>query len=231
MIRVLVACECTGTVRDAFLARGADAWSCDLKPTKAPGPHIQGDARKAINWGWDLLIAHPECTKLTVAAAWCMYHPDDKHLVYADRRPHPRFPDRRQEQDEAAAFFMDMVAAPVPYIAVENPVGIMGTRYRKADQSVQPYEFGHDASKRTCLWLKGLPPLAKDRRQRVPGRLVEQANGRMAERWANQTDTGQNRLGPSDDRSAQRAATYPGIAAAMADQWMAAIAGQLRLAA
>lgn len=231
-MRVLVACECTGAVRDAFLAAGADAWSCDLKPTESPGPHIQGDVRKVLRWGWDLMIAHPECTKLTVAAAWCMYHPDDRDLPADQRRPHPRYPDRQAEQDEAAAFFMEMAAAPIPYIAIENPVGVMSSRYRKPDQIVQPYEFGHDASKKTCLWLKGLPRLSIDPAARCSARkVIDPKTGKMAERWANQTDSGQNRLGPSGSRSADRAATYTNIAAAMARDWMPAVAGQFRLAA
>ena len=232
-MRVLIGCEKSGVVRDAFLALGYDAWSCDTAPCPRGGPHIQGDVRLAMSWGWDLGIFHPECTKLTVAAAWCFYHPDDKELAYADRRPHPDYPDRRREQDEAAAFFMECVNAPIPLIAVENSVGVMSTRYRKPTQIVQPYEFGHDASKKTCLWLKGLPKLPINPAMRVPGRLVPHPTkpGAFLERWANQTDAGQHRLTPSDDRSAKRAETYPNIAAAMALTWGSVAAGELRLAA
>lgn len=229
-VRILIGCEKSGVVRDAFLARGYDAWSCDIEPTQRPGPHIQGDILRVMHWGWDAAIFHPECTKLTVAAAWCFYHPDDKHLPYEMRRPHPDYPDRRQEQDDAAAFFMACINAPIPLIAVENSVGVMSTRYRKPDQIIQPYEFGHDASKKTCLWLKGLPKLPIDPEARFPGRWVD-LNGKRYERWANQTDSGQNRLTPSDDRSAKRAETYPNIADAMAINWGPCVDGQLRLAA
>lgn len=207
-MRVLVACEHTGVVRDAFRKLGADAWSCDLLPSTTFGPHLQGDVMQFLDNGWDLMIGHPPCTTLTVAAAWCMYHPDDKSL------PHPKFPNRRQEQDEAAAFFMSLYNADIPHIAIENPVGVMSSRFRKPDQIIQPYEFGEDASKKTCLWLKNLPKLRLG--TRFPGRIT--ADGK--ERWSNQTDSGQNRLGPSEDRWAVRSATYPGIAKAMAEQWL-----------
>ncbi len=215
-MRVLVACECTGAVRDAFLAAGADAWSCDLKPTEAPGPHIQGDALKAIRWGWDLMICHPECRYLSSSGLF-------RNIGN---------PERQQKTEEALAFAMALWNAPIPFIAMENPVGRIGTTIGRAQQTVQPYEFGHDASKRTCLWLKGLPPLAIDPAERCAGRWVnDPKTGKLVERWANQTDSGQNRLPPSEDRSAKRAATYSNIAAAMARDWIPAVAGQLRLAA
>lgn len=223
-MRVLVACECTGAVRDAFIAAGADAWSCDLKPTEAPGPHIQGDALKAIRWGWDLMICHPECRYLSSSGLF-------RNIGN---------PERQRKTEEALAFAMALWEAPIPFIAMENPVGRLGTTIGRAQQTVQPYQFGHDASKRTCLWLKGLPPLGIDPADRVPGRLVAKIDGKWqayagvgkpVERWENQTDSGQNRLPPSADRSAKRAATYVNIAAAMARDWIPAVAGQLRLAA
>lgn len=239
--RILIGCEKSGRVRDAFIRRGWNAWSCDIEDSWTAGPHIRGDILDVMHWGWDAAIFHPECTKLTVAAAWCFYHPDDKDLPYDQRRPHPDFPDRRREQDEAAEFFMACVNAPIPLIAVENSVGVMSTRYRKPDQIIQPYEFGDDASKKTCLWLKGFPKLPIDPAARRPGRLVQchksgVSNGAdpeyvTRERWSNQTDSGQNRLGPSEDRSAKRAETYPGIADAMAINWGPAAAGEFRLAA
>lgn len=216
MIRVLVACECTGAVRDAFLAAGADAWSCDLKPSEAPGPHIQGDALKVIGWGWDLMIAHPECRYLSSSG------------LFRNRGN----PERQAKTQAALDFARALLDAPIPFIAIENPVGRLGTAIRPAEQTIQPYEFGHDASKRTCLWLKGLPRLTINPATRHPGRRVtDPRNGKAVERWSNQTDSGQNRLGPSEERSAIRAATYPGIAAAMAREWLPVAAGQLRLAA
>lgn len=200
-MRVLVACEFSGVVRDAFRRRGHDAWSCDLLPTEAEGPHFQRDILDVL-WGqpdgerWDLLIAHPPCTYLSVSGM--------HRTVRGLRDP--------KLTEDALAFVQELLNAPVPLIALENPVGVISTRIRKPSQIIQPYEYGHDASKRTCLWLKGLPRLRPTRY--VPPRMV---NGKP--RWANQTDSGQNRLAPSDDRWKLRAATYEGIAEAMADQW------------
>ena len=195
-MRVLVACEYSGAVRDAFRARGHDAMSCDLLPTDVPGPHYQGDVFDVIGDGWDLMIAHPPCTYLSSSGLhW-----------------NGRVEGRAAKTEDALAFVRALLDAPISRIAVENPVGCIGTRIRKADQTIQPHQFGDDASKATCLWLKGLPLLTPT--AHVPGRDV---NGRL--RWANQTDSGQNRLAPSADRWKLRSATFPGIAAAMADQW------------
>jgi hypothetical protein len=218
-MRVIIMGETSGRVRDEFLARGHDAWSCDLLPTKAPGPHIQGNAFDHAAEGWDLAIIHPTCTKLTVAAAWCFYHPEDKHLPMQERRPHPDFPDRRREQDQAAEDFMRFVRVPIKKKCIENPVGVMSTRYRKPNQIIQPYQFGDDASKKTCLWLEELPPLVIPPRFTWCGGRMVMHNGKLVERWSNQTDSGQNRLGPSEDRWALRSETYPGIARAMAENW------------
>lgn len=215
-MKVLVACEFSGTVRDAFRKLGHDAWSCDLRSdVNGSSFHIQGDALEAVKMGWDLLIAHPPCTYLTGSAEWAYgdgpYHQKVKPgtLVGAARRA---------ARDEAAGFFMAMYNAPVERVAVENPVGCMSKRFRKPDQIIQPYDFGSDASKKTCLWLRGLPALTLDPAQRVTGRIVTH-NGKLVERWSNQTDSGQNRLSPSEEREAIRSVTYPGIAKAMAEQW------------
>lgn len=194
---VLVACECSGVVREAFRARGHEAWSCDLKPAEDGSPwHIQGDVMPVLAQGWDLIIAHPPCTYLSVSGMhWTTRGLRDPKLT-----------------EDALAFFRALLEAPCLRVCVENPVGVTSTRIRPPDQWVQPYEFGDDASKRTGLWLRGLRKLVPT--CRVPGRLV---NGR--ERWANQTDSGQNRLGPSERRAAERSQTYPGLARAMADQW------------
>ncbi|WP_419808409.1 hypothetical protein [Sphingomonas sp.] len=217
-MRVLVACECTGAVRDAFLTAGVDAWSCDLKPTETPGPHIQGDALKVLRWGWDLMVCHPECRYLSSSG------------LHWNTRPGGE--GRALKTEAAVAFALALWRAPIPFIALENPVGRLGTAIGPASQSIQPYEFGEDASKRTCLWLKGLPRLAVDPARRLAGRTVtDPRSGKSVERWSNQTDSGQNRLGPSETRSADRAATYPAIAAAMARQWTAAVSSQLALAA
>lgn len=221
-MRVLVGCETSGRVRDALIRRGHDAVSCDLLPSTVPGPHIQGDVLQVLDDGWDMGIFFPPCPKLTVAAAWCLYHPDDKHLPAGRRRPHPDFPNRRQEQDEAAAFFMRFVEARIRRKAIENPTGAMSTRYRQPDQVIQPYWFGEDASKATCLWLFELPLIpVPPRTLWHPGRKVEwpPGSGRIRRRWSNQTDSGQNKLSPTDDRWAKRSETYPGIAEAFAENW------------
>ena len=195
-MRVLIACEFSGRVRDAFAAKGHRAVSCDFEPAETPGHHVQGDVRELLNDGWDLMIAHPPCTYLTSSGLhW-----------------NKRDPTRQVKTDMALAFVMELMNAPIPMIALENPVGRIGTAYRKADQIIQPYQFGHDASKATCLWLKGLPVLKPT--EYVPPRIV---SGKK--RWANQTDSGQNRLTPSPDRWKERSRTYAGIARAMAEQW------------
>jgi hypothetical protein len=195
-MKVLIACEYSGRARDAFLALDHDAMSCDLLPTDVVGPHYQGDVRDVLADGWDLMVAHPPCTYLSASG-----------LHWNKKRP-----ERAQQTEEALAFVRMLLDAPIPRIALENPIGCISTRIRKPEQTIQPYWFGDDASKATCLWLKNLPPLRPT--QLVQGRLV---NGKR--RWANQTDSGQNRLGPSEDRWKKRSETYPGIAAAMAEQW------------
>jgi hypothetical protein len=195
-LRVLVACEYSGTVRDAFRRLGHHAVSCDLLPTDAPGPHHQGDVTDLLGAGWDMMIAHPPCTYLSVSGMhWTSRGLRDPQLT-----------------EDALAFVRLLMSAPIPRIAVENPISVVSSRIRKPDQIVQPWQYGHDASKATCLWFKGLPPLTPT--STVEPRIV---NGRK--RWGNQTDSGQNRLGPSDDRWKIRSETFTGIAQAMAEQW------------
>jgi len=180
-MRVLIACEYSGTVRDAFIAKGHDAMSCDLLPTDKPGPHYQGDVFDVINDGWDLMIAHPPCTHLAVSGArW--------------------FKDKVTEQAEALDFVRRLINADIGHICIENPVSIISSRIRKPDQTIQPWQFGHGETKRTCLWLKGLPKL-------VPTDIVD---GRDQRIW---------KLPPSPDRWKIRSATFQGIADAMANQW------------
>jgi hypothetical protein len=197
-VRVLVACEFSGVVSRAFREKGHDVLSCDLLPSLDPHPHHWiGDVRDLLDDGrWDLMIAHPPCTYLSVSG-----------LHWNKRRP-----ERAQLTEDAIDFVRQLLEAPIERIALENPIGILSTRIRKPDQIIQPYEFGEDASKATCLWLKGLPILRPT--NYIQPRIV---NGRR--RWSNQTDSGQNRLGPSEDRWKLRSITYAGIASAMADQW------------
>lgn len=183
MKRVLIACEYSGTVREAFKKRGFDAWSCDLLPTEIPGKHIQGDVIPVLSEGWDLIIGHPPCTHLAVSGA--------RH-----------FPGKRADgrQQDAIDFFMKIIDAPCAHIAVENPVCIMASVYRRADQTIQPWQFGHGETKATCLWLKNLPILK-------PTSIVD---GREQRVW---------KLPPGPDRWKERSRTFQGIADAMAQQW------------
>lgn len=190
IMKILIACEYSGTVRDAFIAEGHDAISCDLLPTDRPGPHYQGNVLDILDDGFDLMIAHPPCTHLAVSGArW--------------------FKDKQTEQAEALNFVRLLLAAPISKIALENPISIISSRIRKPDQIIQPWQFGHPESKSTCLWLKNLPKL-------VPTDILEKP---ISGRWDNQTPSGQNKLGPSEDRWKIRSATYQGIANAMAAQW------------
>ena len=205
-MRVLVACEFSGTVRTAFRNLGHDAWSCDLLPAEDDSEfHYQGDITKVLEDdsipNWDLMIAHPPCTYLTVSGL---------HWNTKD-------PERAEKTEEALHFVKYLMEAPVRRMALENPVSCISTRLRKPDQIIQPYEFGHDASKKTCLWLHNLPHLKPT--SFFEPRWVTDARGKRLPRWANQTDSGQNRLGPSADRWKERSRTYEGIAQAMATQW------------
>jgi site-specific DNA-cytosine methylase len=190
-MRVLIACEYSGTVRDAFLARGHDAISCDLLPTESPGPHHQGDVMDIIGSGFDLMIAHPPCTHLAVSGArW--------------------FKDKGHFQESALQFVRALMDAPIPRIAIENPVSIISSRIRKPDQIIQPWQHGHEATKTTCLWLKGLPLLTPSSIVGKGTRHVTRS-GKNLPSWYN--------LPPSSDRWKIRSATFPGIANAMAEQW------------
>ena len=180
-MRVLIACEFSGRVRDAFAALGHDAWSCDILPTESPGNHLQEDVLGVLDRGWDLMIAHPPCTHLAVSGA--------RHFKY-----------KVTEQADALEFVRALMQAPIPKIAIENPIGVISSKIIKPTQIIQPWQFGHGETKATCLWLTNLPKL-------VPTNIVE---GRA-----------QNihKMPPSKDRWKLRSLTYPGIASAMAAQW------------
>lgn len=199
MAKVLVACEFSGVVREAFRRRGHAAYSVDLLPASDGSPyHFQDDIYEYLHDGWDLMIAHPPCTYLSVSGL----HWNNK------------VPGRAEKTEAALKFVKDLMNAPIKRICIENPVSCISSRVRKPDQIIQPYEFGHDASKKTCLWLKNLPLLVKDTGLRIRGRLVD-----GKERFSNQTDSGQNKLAPSENRWKERSVTYQGIADAMAEQW------------
>lgn len=180
-MRVLVACEFSGTVRDAFIKRGHDAWSCDLLPSEKPGPHIQDNVTLHLDKGWDLIVAHPPCTYLASSGArW--------------------WREKKEQQYEAIGFFMDIALCNCPHIAIENPIGKMSKTFRKPDQIIQPWQFGHGETKSTCLWLKDLPLLK-------PTNIVSGREERI------------HRMAPSKNRWRERSRTYQGIADAMAEQW------------
>jgi hypothetical protein len=194
MPRLLVACEYSGRVRDAFTAKGWDAWSCDLLPSeRESGHHYQGPVEGLLNQHWDMLIAFPPCTYLCSSGMhWTTRGKRDPQLT-----------------EDALVFVRLLLNAPVECIVLENPVGCISTRIRKPDQIIQPWQFGHDASKKTCLWLKNLPLLQPTDVLPIPATGV----------WGNQTPSGQNRLAPGPDRWKERSKTYEGIANAMAAQW------------
>lgn len=208
MKRVLVGCEKSGRVRDAFTKKGWDAWSCDIRPSDAGGQHITGDLLEQLDLGWDLLIAHPPCTYLCTAGARWLYD--------------PRFPDRMEQRRMAVDFVLRLWCAPIPQIGIENPIGHLSTAWKQPDQVIQPWWFGEDASKATCLWLKNLPLLR-------PTKVVEPStvttkSGRKWNAWFFN-----NSRGRSTERSDARSLTFQGIADAMADQWSRPCPIQLEL--
>lgn len=209
-MRVLVACEYSGRVRNAFKKKGVAAWSCDLLPADdgEQNYHFQGDVLKFLDMDWDLIIAHPPCTYLTNSAEWAYkdgpYHQKVKPGTLVGK-------DRREAREDAINFFNQIWNADCKRICIENPIGVM-SRYIKPTQYIQPYEYGEDASKKTCLWLKGLPPLK-------PTKYVEPRIVDGKKRWGNQTDSGQNKMTPSDSRGHDRSLTPQGWADAMACQW------------
>jgi site-specific DNA-cytosine methylase len=181
MKRLLVACEYSGRVRDAFRSVGWDAWSCDLLPSEVPGPHFMGPVEHLLGLGWDMLIGHPPCTHLAVSGSrW--------------------FGSKASQQAEALRFVRLLMDAPIPCIAIENPVSIISSRIRQPDQTIHPWQFGHGETKATCLWLKNLPQLQ-------PTRIVAGREARV------------HRMPPGPDRWKERSRTFEGIAQAMAEQW------------
>lgn len=204
-MNVLIACEFSGKVRDAFIARGHKAVSCDLLPSETPGPHIQGDVLSLLNDGWDLMIAHPPCTDLALSGArW-----------FKEKQADGR-------QQRSVEFFMKIINAPIPKKAVENPIGIMSRLYRKPDQIIQPFEHGHEVQKATCLWLEGLPLL-------IPTKIVDRGmiyvdprgnkHGGVHVMRAKRAYSPLMLLPKNEERWKIRSRTFAGIAKAMAEQW------------
>ena len=194
-MKVLIACEYSGIVRDAFAAKGHDAWSCDILPTESPGNHFQGDILEHLDKGWDLMIAHPPCTHLAVSGA---------RWFTEGKKPWSL-------QEDALDFVRKLLDAPIDKIALENPVSVISTKIKKPNQIIQPFEYGHDVTKRTCLWLKNLPNLKPTKIVKPDIVLV---NGKKMSRMHYESF----KL-PSKERSKVRSKFYTGIAEAMADQW------------
>ena len=212
--KVLIACENSGVVRDAFIKRGFDAVSCDILPSENTGPHIQSDVVELLNTNqhFDLMIAHPPCTYLSASGIhWNTYKENRKYTIP---------PEERQLLTEQSLKFVEVLMNQnIKHIAIENPVGIISTRIRKPDQYIQPYFFGHPESKKTGLWLKNLPPL-------ISTNILEKPEKGY---WDNQTPSGQNKVSEKKDRWKERSKTYIGIADAMAEQWGNYISNHARI--
>jgi len=233
-MNILVACEESQAITKELRLLGHNAFSCDLLNCSGGKPewHFKEDVFKIINDqggklqngkkikiknDWDLMIAHPPCTYLAVSGARWYYHPDDSHLQISARRPHPRFPNRSNERDEAILFFIKLMESPIEKIAIENPIGIISTKYRKPDQIVHPWMFGDEASKATCLWLKNLPKLTPTNIVDKGERIVLKS-GKSLPKWYSDALT--NSKTPSERRTL-RSKTFLGMAKAMAKQWTA----------
>lgn len=249
MLNVLVACEESQRVCLAFREIGANAFSCDLQKCSGGRPdfHFFGDCFPIIeNRGgslecggtyflprgetWDILIAHPPCTYLSHAGVQFLSHPDDLDKPFDQRRPHPKFPHRREQREEAAEFFLKFTQTGIEHVCIENPFGYMSQRWRKPDQVIQPWQFGDSFQKRTCLWLIGLPPLE-------PTKIVDKGafhvrekgkyKGHIDYKWYSICQPGM-RLS-AEERRKLRSKTFPGIAKAMAEQWTNYVNGKTTL--
>ena len=233
ILNVLVACEESQAVCKEFRRLGHNAYSCDLlecsgghpewhfnqdvlEVIKNKGGVLQTQEEVYIDGNWDIMIAHPPCTYLAVSGAKWYYHPDDKALPVEQRRPHPRFPNRAQDREDGVNFFMALANAPIEYIAIENPVGIMSKRWRKPNQTVQPWMFGDEASKNTCLWLKNLPNLVPTKIVGHGERVVMKSSGKSLPKWYSDALT-QSKT--PEERRTLRSKTFPGFAKAIAEQW------------
>lgn len=232
-LNVLVACEESQAVCKAFRLLGHNAFSCDILQCSGGYPEwhfshdiatvldktdltLQNGEQAVINGDWDIMIAHPPCTFLAVSGAKWYYHPDDKYLPVEQRRPHPKFPNRAQDREEGATFFMFLANADVKRIAIENPIGIMSKRWRKPNQTIQPYMFGDPFSKSTCLWLKNLHELHPSKETDNRGEWIVFGSGKKLPKWYSD---GLTKSKTPEERRTMRSKTFPGIARAIAEQW------------
>lgn len=214
-LKVLVGLECSGIIRDAFEAKGHDAWSCDLKPSERPGNHIQADIFTVLYEGWDLFIGHPVCKFLALSGSQWYWHPEDKGLPKALRRPHPLYPDRRKAQQDGIDFFKKLWQANIPKICLENPKPLHSLVAQVANytQIIQPWQFGDSFQKETCLWLKNLPRL-KPTNIVDKGEFIITRGGKKLPKWYSDAKTSNK-----EKTQSERSRTFPGIAKAMADSW------------
>lgn len=221
-MRVLVACEESQTVTKAFRKLGHEAFSCDLLPCSGGHPewHFQQDVFEVIDKGWDLMIAHPPCTFLTVSGVAWLSHPDDKELPFEDRRPHPKYPNRRNDMLDSVEFVKALYNSPIEKVVIENPIGLLSTKWRKPDQIIQPWQFGDEATKTTCLWLKNISPLLHtkivgkgERFEWIDGKTGRKKSQPM---WYYQALV---KAKTKQERQTLRSKTFQGIADAMAQQW------------
>jgi hypothetical protein len=216
-MKILIACEESQTITKEFRKHGHEAFSCDILPCSGGRPewHLQCDVFTIIDQGWDLMIAHPPCTMIAGSSVQWLSHPDDKNLPFDERRPHPKFPNRRKDMEESIEFVKKLYNCSIPKIAIENPVGLLGTKWKKADQIIQPYQFGDEATKTTCLWLKNLPLL-------IPTKIVEKGervvfkSGKSHPKWYADALA---KAKTKQERQTLRSKTFPGIAMAMVEQW------------
>lgn len=231
-LNILVACEESQAVTTELRKLGHNAFSCDIlqcsgshpewhfncdvfKVIKHKGGILQNGKKISLNKNFDMMIAHPPCTYLAVSGAQWYYHPEDKLLPTSERRPHPKYPNRAKDREEALAFFIKLMNVPIEKIAIENPIGIVNTRVRKPDQIIHPYQFGEEASKATCLWLKNLPNL-KHTKIVGKGERVQFKSGKSQPKWYSDAFS---KAKSAEERRTMRSKTFKGIAEAMAKQW------------
>ena len=237
-LNILIACEESQAVCKAFRKLGHNAYSCDLLACSGEHPEwhfnhdvtevlnktnliLQNGKKASVKGTWDLMIGHPPCTYLAVSGAQWYYHPDDKNLPVEKRRPHPKYPNRAEDREDGAIFFMLLANARIKRIAIENPVGIMSNRWRKPDQKIQPYEFGDPYSKGTCLWLKNLWTLHPSKETEDHGEKIFFKSGKSQPKWYSEA---LSKAKTPEERRTLRSKTFPGIARAMAEQWSIQIA-------
>lgn len=251
-LNILIACEESQACCRAFRKLGHNAFSCDLFEcsgtifgTDIAEPHpewhfnhdittvlnktdltLQNGEQAVIDGDWDIMIGHPPCTYLAVSGAQWYYHPDDKNLPFEQRRPHPRYPNRAKDREDGASFFLFLASANIKRIAIENPVGIMSTRWRKPDQAIQPFMFGDPYSKNTCLWIKNLRPLHPSKPTDDQGERIYFGSGKSQPKWYSD---GFTKTKSPEERQKWRSKTFPGVARAIAEQWTIQIAAEEEL--